>query len=80
MIPIVSIKNLEKTFLGAGEPLTILKDLDMEIEAGKKTIILGSSGCGKSTLLNIIGGLDKYTSGNLIINDTSTKEYKDNNI
>ena len=37
---IISIKNLEKTFLGVGEPLTILKDLDMEIEAGTKSIIL----------------------------------------
>ena len=60
---VVSIENLEKTFTGAGEPLTILKDLNMEVEKGKKNIIIGSSGCGKSTLLNIIGGLEPATNG-----------------
>lgn len=74
---IVSIKNLEKTFLGAGEPLTILKDLDMEIEAGKKTIILGSSGCGKSTLLNIIGGLESSTKGEIIVGPYKINELKE---
>ena len=64
---IISIKNLEKTFLGAGEPLTILKDLDMEVEEGSKSIIIGASGSGKSTLLNIIGGLESSTKGDIFV-------------
>ena len=43
----------------------------------KKIALIGESGCGKTTLLNIIGGLDRYTSGDLIINGKSTKDFKD---
>ena len=77
---IISIKNLEKTFLGVGEPLTILKDLDMEIEAGTKSIILGSSGCGKSTLLNIIGGLETATKGEIQVGPYKINELKENQL
>ena len=75
--PIVTIKNLEKTFLGAGEPLTILKDLDMTIESGSKTIILGTSGSGKSTLLNIIGGLEPTSKGEIIVGPYKINEMKE---
>ena len=75
--PIVTITNLEKTFLGAGEPLTILKDLDMTIESGSKTIILGTSGSGKSTLLNIIGGLEPATKGEIIVGPYKINEMKE---
>lgn len=60
---IVSVKSLEKTYTGESEKLTILKDLNLEIEAGKKITIVGESGSGKSTFLNIIGGLDNASSG-----------------
>ncbi len=63
---IVSVKNLEKTYKSEGETLTILKDLNLEIEKGKKVCIVGESGSGKSTFLNIIGGLDSATSGEII--------------
>ena len=75
--PIVTITNLEKTFLGAGEPLTILKDLDMTIESGSKTIILGTSGSGKSTLLNMIGGLEPATIGEIIVGPYKINEMKE---
>lgn len=60
---IVSVKNLEKTYKTEGETLTILKDLTLEIERGRKVTIVGESGSGKSTFLNIIGGLDNASGG-----------------
>lgn len=75
--PIIKISNLEKTFFGAGEPLTILTDLNLEIFTGSKSIILGSSGCGKSTLLNIIGGLESATKGEIIVGPYKIDELKE---
>ncbi|MBQ9206690.1 MAG: ABC transporter ATP-binding protein [Treponema sp.] len=63
---IVRVASLEKTYKSEGETLTILKDLSVDIEKGKKITIVGESGSGKSTFLNIIGGLDKATSGEVI--------------
>jgi lipoprotein-releasing system ATP-binding protein len=60
---VVSIRNLEKTYETESERLTILKNLDLDIERGSKVVIAGESGSGKSTFLNIIGGLDRATSG-----------------
>ncbi|MBQ4566394.1 MAG: ABC transporter ATP-binding protein, partial [Oscillospiraceae bacterium] len=54
-----------------------LKGIDLQFRKSEFVAILGQSGCGKTTMLNIIGGLDSYTEGDLIINGTSTKEYKD---
>ena len=55
----------------------VLKDLNFTIPDGQFVVLIGPSGCGKTTTLNIIGGLDRYTSGDLIINGRSTKEYSD---
>ncbi len=60
---IIEISGLEKTYVTDSEKLTILKDLDLTIEEGKKIVIVGESGSGKSTLLNILGGIDQITSG-----------------
>lgn len=60
-----------------GEDIEALKGIDLKFRECEFVSILGPSGCGKTTLLNIIGGLDQYTSGDLIINGRSTKEYKD---
>ena len=54
-----------------------LKGIDIAFRENEFVSILGQSGCGKTTLLNIIGGLDRYTSGDLIINGKSTREFKD---
>lgn len=62
---IVSVKNLEKTYITESERLTILKNLNMEVKEGSKCVIVGKSGSGKSTLLNIIGGLDTASSGSV---------------
>ena len=59
------------------EPVRALRGVSLNFRRNEFVAILGPSGCGKTTLLNIIGGLDRYTSGDLIIKDTSTKNYKD---
>ena len=59
------------------QQVVALDDVSLKFRKSDFVSILGPSGCGKTTMLNIIGGLDKYTSGDLVINDISTKEYKD---
>ncbi|MDD5930721.1 MAG: ABC transporter ATP-binding protein [Spirochaetales bacterium] len=66
MSDIIVIKNLEKTYSTDSEKLTVLKNLDLTVPEGSKIVITGESGCGKSTLLNIIGGIDKPTSGSVL--------------
>ncbi len=66
MSNILQIKDLEKTYISDSERLTILKDLNLTVEEGSKVVIVGESGSGKSTLLNIIGGIDKITSGTVL--------------
>ena len=75
----LELKNIRKEYV-TGETSTIaLKNVSIKFRRNEFVSILGPSGCGKTTLLNIIGGLDRYDSGNLIINGKSTKEYKDKN-
>ncbi|WP_407400357.1 ABC transporter ATP-binding protein [Treponema sp.] len=65
---ILSLKDIEKTYVSSGENLTIIKGLSLDLERGKKCVIVGKSGSGKSTLLNIIGGLDSATDGTVHVN------------
>ena len=69
--------NVKKDYKTAGYTVHALKGIDLRFRKNEFVSILGASGCGKTTLLNIIGGLDHYTSGDLIINGKSTKTYKD---
>ncbi len=71
MSNILQIKDLEKTYISDSERLTILKDLNLTVEEGSKVVIVGESGSGKSTLLNIIGGIDKITSGSVLAGTNS---------
>lgn len=73
----LELKNITKTYHTVGEDVEALKGIDLTFRDNEFVCILGPSGCGKTTMLNIIGGLDKYTTGNLLINGRSTKEYKD---
>ncbi len=75
----IQIKNIVKNYLSGENEVHALKDVSINFRNSEFVSILGPSGCGKTTLLNIIGGLDKYTSGDIIINGVSTKEYKDKN-
>ncbi len=74
----LKLKNITKHYgIGENETVRALQGVDIEFRKTEFVSILGQSGCGKTTLLNIIGGLDRYTDGNLIINGRSTKEYRD---
>lgn len=73
----LELKNITKIYHTGGENVEALKGIDLKFRECEFVSILGPSGCGKTTLLNIIGGLDQYTSGDLVINGTSTKKYKD---
>ena len=74
----LQLKNIVKTYGKVySEQVQALKGIDLEFREKEFVSILGQSGCGKTTLLNIIGGLDRYTSGDLIINGKSTKDFKD---
>lgn len=73
----LQLKNITKDYLSGDQTVHALKGIDIEFRKSEFVSILGPSGCGKTTMLNIIGGLDRYTSGDLIINGKSTKEFKD---
>lgn len=73
----LELKNITKIYPAGGEDVHALKGIDLKFRHSEFVSILGPSGCGKTTMLNIIGGLDQYTSGDLVINGRSTKEYKD---
>ena len=74
----LELKKINKVYTTDSLKQTALKDVSLRFREQEFVSILGPSGSGKTTLLNIIGGLDQYTSGDLIINGISTKEYKDN--
>ena len=75
----LEIKNITKTYETDGFVQRALDDVSINFRNNEFASILGPSGSGKTTLLNIIGGLDKYDSGDLVINEVSTKEYDDRN-
>ena len=73
----LELKNVIKDYVSGDNKVRALKGIDLQFRSGEFVSILGPSGCGKTTLLNIVGGLDKYTSGDLIINGKSTKDFTD---
>ncbi len=73
----LELKNIKKVYETGEEKVDALKGVSIKFRESEFVSILGQSGCGKTTLLNIIGGLDRYTSGDLIINGKTTKKFKD---
>lgn len=73
----LQLKDITKTYTVGGQNQDALKGVSVNFRDNEFVSILGHSGSGKTTLLNIIGGLDRYTSGDLIINGVSTRDYKD---
>lgn len=71
------LKNIIKSYRVGDTAVPALRGIDLSFREHEFVAILGPSGCGKTTLLNIIGGLDNYDSGDLIINGVSTKQYRD---
>ncbi len=73
----LKLSNITKDYYVGDITVNALKGISLEFRKNEFVAILGASGCGKTTLLNIVGGLDKYTSGDLLINGVSTKNYTD---
>lgn len=73
----LKLQNIKKDYIVGDTAVHALKGVSIEFRSCEFVSILGQSGCGKTTLLNIIGGLDRYTDGDLFINGKSTKTYKD---
>jgi len=73
----LELKKITKNYITGDSLVEALKGIDISFRESEFVSILGQSGCGKTTLLNIIGGLDRYTTGDLIINGKSTKEFND---
>lgn len=80
MSSIVSIKDLEKTYITDSEKLNILHNLNLEVEEGSKIVIVGESGSGKSTLLNILGGIDSVTSGTVMAGKWNVGKLKEDEL
>ncbi|BCR35244.1 ABC transporter ATP-binding protein/permease [Mariniplasma anaerobium] len=74
----LQLKNIKKDYVVAGLPIPALSGITLEFQKNEFVSILGASGSGKTTLLNIIGGLDRYTSGDLLVEGKSTKEFSNN--
>lgn len=73
----LSLKNIVKRYAAGENVVEALKGVSVNFRRNEFVSVLGPSGCGKTTLLNIIGGLDRYTSGDLVIEGKSTKDYTD---
>ena len=73
----LKLTDIKKDYVTGDSCVHALRGVSLEFRKSEFVSILGQSGCGKTTLLNIIGGLDQYTSGDLIINNKSTKQFKD---
>ena len=73
----LQLRNIKKDYMVADTKVHALKGIDLEFRESEFVAILGHSGCGKTTLLNIIGGLDRFSAGDLIINGRSTRKFTD---
>ena len=73
----LALKNITKVYDAGGQKVEALRGVDMVFRKSEFVAVLGPSGCGKTTLLNIVGGLDQYTDGDLVISGRSTREFKD---
>lgn len=73
----LQLKNIHKDYDVGVNQVHALRGVDLQFRKSEFVSILGPSGCGKTTMLNIIGGLDHYTTGDLVIDGRSTKDYRD---
>ena len=73
----IELKNVKKTYIVGDQKFNALDGIDLSIDQGEFVVILGPSGAGKSTLLNLLGGMDKVTSGSIMIGDNDIAKYND---
>ncbi len=74
---VIELKNVKKTYIVGEQKFNALDGIDIKINQGEFVVILGPSGAGKSTLLNLLGGMDKVTSGDIFIGDENIADYND---
>ena len=74
---IIELKNVKKTYVIGEQQFNALDGVDLEIDQGEFVVILGPSGAGKSTLLNLLGGMDKVTSGSIFVGENEVSKYSD---
>ena len=79
-MPFLDARGLVKSYPVGGRPLTVLRDLDLQVDAGEMVAIVGASGVGKSTLLHVLGGLDRVDRGTIAIGDTDITAMPDERI
>ena len=72
---LLTLKQITKVYDAGGQRVEALKGVQLMFRKNEFVAVLGPSGCGKTTLLNIVGGLDRYTGGDLVISGRSTKEF-----
>ena len=76
----IELKNVKKTYIVGEQKFNALDGIDLSINGGEFVVILGPSGAGKSTLLNLLGGMDKATSGDIYIGEDNIAKYNDNEL
>ena len=76
----LKVSGLAKSYLVGGNPLPVIRDLDLDVRQGEMVAIVGASGVGKSTLLHLLGGLDRAQSGSVQLGDTKISELDDDGI
>ena len=74
---IIELKDVKKTYVIGEQQFNALDGVDLEIDQGEFVVILGPSGAGKSTLLNLLGGMDKVTSGSIFVGENEVSKYSD---
>ena len=77
MNKLIELKNVKKTYVVGEQKFNALDGIDLSINQGEFVVILGPSGAGKSTLLNLLGGMDKATSGSIMIGENDIAKYSD---
>ena len=77
MSKLIELKNVKKTYVVGGQKFNALDGINLDINQGEFVVILGPSGAGKSTLLNLLGGMDKATSGSIMIGENDIAKYND---
>ena len=76
----IELKNVKKTYIVGGQRFNALDGINLSINQGEFVVILGPSGAGKSTLLNLLGGMDKTTSGSIIIGENDISKFNNNEL
>ncbi|MFD6509937.1 ATP-binding cassette domain-containing protein [Bacillus sp. NPDC060175] len=74
---LISLFNIQKNYILGDEKISVLQNINLTLEPGKMTCLLGESGCGKSTLLNIVGGLDTFDNGKYLFNGQDVNNFKE---